>query len=144
MTPNQAFLAAIITAIITGPVWPVVVQKITERKNRSETREQERLDRIHAQKEKERDEWMEESKAAYALVKAENEGFRKELDRVKREELEPLKRDQAQLREALIGRCEVIDELLPHITHLPPETVRELQRKNRSQQIAAFRGNWYT
>lgn len=155
MTPTQAFISAIIVAVISGPIWPVVVTKFVERKNRAETREQERLEkleeqkereraRVQAQKEKERDEWMEESKAAYALVKAENEGFRKELDRVKREELEPLKRDQAQLREALIGRCEVIDELLPHITHLPPETVRELQRKNRSQQIAAFRGNWYT
>lgn len=153
MTPTQAFLAAIITAIITGPVWPVVVTKITERKNRAETREQERLEKIeeqkekeraHAQavKEKERDQWMEESKAAYARLEQENEDIRAELSRVKREELEPLKRDQAALREALIGRIEVIDELLPHINHLAPEKVRDLQRLNRAERIAAFRGNW--
>lgn len=153
MTPTQAFFAAIITAVVTGPVWPVVVTKITERKNRAETREQERLDKIEAQeqrerervaeeKEKERDQWMKDSERAYARLEKENQDIRKELDRVKRDELEPLKRDQAALREALIGRIEVIDELLPHINHLPPEKVRDLQRLNRAERIAAFRGNW--
>ena len=130
---TKDFLGAIAIALITSGVWPVVVPKLLERKNRKQTEVQER-------REHERDEWMREAQAAYERVQGECAGFRREIERLRREEIEPLKRDNAAMKDALLDRIEALDEVLPFITSLPDEKIRELRASNRAHRQAVFRG----
>lgn len=140
MTPTQTMVCAILTAIFTSSVWPVFGPRIIEWKNRKKTdsvrQEQARVD----QRERERDDWMRDSEKAYQRAQAECKSCQKEIERLKREEIEPLKRDNAAMKEALLDRIEAFDEILPYLTNLPDEAVHNLRSRNRAIRTAVFKG----
>lgn len=135
MTPTQGFVAAILSAILTSSVWPVFGPKIIAWVNRKKTAEALRQER-------ERDKWMRESKEAYSQVKTECRECQEKLDAVQKkhaEEIRVIKRELADVKEALLDRIEALDEIIPYITNLPDEKVRELRASNRAHRQAAFR-----
>ena len=142
MTPTQTFIAAIVSAVLTSSAWPYFGPKIVEWKNRKKTAEERQEHEDEARRERERDEWMREAQSAYKRVQNECSSCRKELERIKREEIEPMKRDNAALKDALLNRIEALDEILPYITELPDDKVRDLRAANRAHRQAVFRAQW--
>lgn len=139
MTPTQTFIAAILSAVLTSSAWPVLGPKIVEWKNRKQRQQEQQVREDEERRERERDEWMREAAQAYKRVQGECSSCRKELERLKHEEIEPLKRDNAALKDALLNRIEALDEILPYITNLPEDKVRDLRAANRAHRQAVFR-----
>lgn len=143
MTPTQSFVLAILTAILTSSAWPVFGPRIVEWKNRKKNaaKAEERED--EARQEREHDEWMHESKKAYERVSKECGDCHRQLEKLKREhriELDEVKRELGDVKDALLDSIQALDDVLPHITTLPEATVAELRKKNRARRQAAFRG----
>jgi hypothetical protein len=167
MTPaTQALMVAVISAVFTSSAWPIFGPKIIEWINRKKIAEEKKQQAAEDAKKKQaaaeekkqqaaaerlehdRDEWMKDSKDAYVRVagecaacKDELASCKKELADIRRNEIEPMKRDNAAIKEALLGRIEVLDEILPY-TNLPDEKIDELRRVNRAQRAAVFRDKW--
>jgi hypothetical protein len=139
VTPTQTFVAAILSAILTSSAWPYFGPKLIEWKNRKKAEEQKQQREAGERRERERDEWMRDADKAYKRVSGECSSCRREIERLKREEIEPLKRDNAAMKEALLDRIEALDEILPYITSLPEEKIRELRSANRAHRQAVFR-----
>ncbi len=139
MTPTQTFIAAILSAVFTSSAWPYFGPKVVEWKNRKKIEEERQEREAAKRRERERDEWMRDAKTAYARVQGECSSCRKEIERLKREEIEPLKRDNAALKEALLNRIEALDEIIPYITNLPEDKVYDLRAANRAHRQAVFR-----
>jgi hypothetical protein len=135
VTPTQTFTAAILTAVLTSSAWPVFGPRITAWKNRKRNAELKRHER-------ERDQWMRESKEAYRRVQGECKDCYEQLAALRKrheEEIREIKRELADVKEALLNRIEALDEILPYITSLPDEKVRELRSANRAHRTAVFR-----
>lgn len=96
------------------------------------------------------------SEAAFTLneVKAQYVDCKKELARNKSEhhteieamrrehsrEIGVIRRELADVRDALISRADVVDELLPYVQGLPEDKMREMRAANRVVRQAAYRG----
>lgn len=143
MTPTQAFVAAIIGSLGLSSAWPYFGPKIVSWFNRKQ-RELERKEREAGERrEKERDRWMRESKEAYSQVKSECRECQAELEAVRKqhaEEIRQIKRELADVKDALLNRIEALDDLIPYITNLSDEKIRELRSANRAHRQAVFRG----
>lgn len=122
---TKDFVGAILIAFISSGLWPVIVPRIMERKHERRLKEVE-------QREHDRDEWMRESEQAYKRVSRECKSCH--------DQLETMRRELGVVKDALLNRIEALDEILPYITNLPDDKVRELRSANRAHRQAVFRG----
>lgn len=89
-----------------------------------------------------RDTWFKEAEDVFAKVKKECDDCKTELRQAEerhRVATEKLRLFVTEVRDALIGRADAIDELLPYVQGLPEEKMREIRAANRAVRAAVWR-----
>jgi hypothetical protein len=85
--------------------------------------------------------WFKEAQVAYDRVSKECSDCRAELrkaDEVHRKEIDGVRRDLSEVRDALIKRVDAFDEILPYVQGLPDDKLRELRAANRAVKMAIW------
>lgn len=85
--------------------------------------------------------WFGEAKDAYARVNRECQDCKRQLresDRLHDTEMSRLRREVAELRDALIKRVDTVDVLLPYVEGMPDEKMREVRASNRAAKAALW------
>jgi hypothetical protein len=101
-------------------------------------------------REREREAWFVEAQKSYERVSSDCENLRgllnaseerrTESETRHQRELEMVRRELADVRDALFVRLDAFDEVLPYVQGMPDEKVRELRAANRATRSAAYRG----
>lgn len=92
----------------------------------------------------ETDTWREAAKDVLAEVRRECADCRKQLlasDGKHEREIATVRGELGDVRDALIKRVDVVDELLPYVQGLPPEKMRELRAENQAVKVAVVRSS---
>lgn len=85
--------------------------------------------------------WFEEATAAYARVSQECVDCREALrtaDERYRGEIETLRRELGEVKDALLKRVDAVDELLPYVQGVPEEKMRDIRAANRVVRMAVW------
>lgn len=85
--------------------------------------------------------WFDEAKDAYARVSKECASCRTELreaDERHRREMDTLRRELGEVKDALLKRIDAVDELLPYVQGLPEEKMRDIRTANRVVRMAVW------
>lgn len=129
---NIPYIVTLIVALISAPGLWAMFQYLLGRRER------------------ERKAWFEEAQAAYERLSEDCDRLRTDLrnsdkrrnetEKRHQEELRVVRRDLADVRDALFTRLDAFDEVLPYVQGLSDEKVRELRAANRAVRSAVYRG----
>jgi hypothetical protein len=88
-----------------------------------------------------RDLWLREAHTQYEGLKIEYAECRRELSETKQahdQAIGRVSREVGELKDALIRRVDVINELLPYVEGLPDDKMREIRAENRAVKMAIW------
>lgn len=129
---NTSYIVTLLLALVSAPGLWAVLQFLVSRRDR------------------ERKAWFDEAQAAYQRLSEDCDALRKQLresdersnkaERRHQEELRGVRRELADVRDALFTRLDAFDEVLPYVQGLSDEKVRELRAANRAVRKAVYRG----
>lgn len=78
--------------------------------------------------------WFREAEQSYARIKKQLE----ESDIRHNKEMRKLRGEVGELRDALLKRVDVVDELLPYVQNMPDDKMREIRAANRAAKYALW------
>lgn len=88
-----------------------------------------------------RETWLKQAKDSYDRVDQECKDCKAQLrasDIRHGKEMAKLRREVGELRDALLKRVDVVDELLPYVQDMPDDKMREVRTANRAAKLALW------